>query len=55
MISISKEEAIDIKKQFPNAVITVTNKRKHARQKNRYIEEFSYICKAIEKIRLICL
>lgn len=51
MISITREEAFLIKRQFPNSIITVTNKGKNSAQKNRYVEEFSYIIKALEMIR----
>ena len=51
MVKITKEEAMLIRKKYPNAKLFTTSKRKPSRARTYYMTEETYLMKALAKMR----
>lgn len=51
MVKVNREEAMEIRKKLPKAVVTMTGRQGPARRKNYYVEETWSVLKLLNEIR----
>ena len=51
ILTISKTEAEEVRKQIPESIITITSKRKRSKGKTYFVEETDAVLTLIDKLR----
>ena len=51
ILTISKTEAEEVRKQLPESIITITSKRKRSKGKTYFVEETSAVLTLIDELR----
>ena len=51
ILTISKTEAEEVRKQIPESIITITSKRKRSKGKTYFVEETDAVLTLIDELR----